>query len=185
MPDTAGRRGSVTKDPARGTYTVVVDTSDVGAVKRSQVRRRGFRTAREAQRALTTILAELDAGTYITPDLTNTLAQYVEGTWLPALRVKHLRESTLESYQRNLDVHVLPRLGHRRLMLVSTAELDRLYSDLLEVGGARGPLSPPSHTSTPSCWGSSVTRSARATWRRIRAPAPTRRHRRPADHGNA
>lgn len=177
MPDTAGRRGSVTKDPVRGTYTVVVDTSDVGAVKRSQVRRRGFRTAREAQRALTTILVELDAGAYVTPDLTITLAQYVEGTWLPALRVKHLRESTLESYQRNLDVHVLPRLGNRRLVLVTTAELDRLYSDLLEVGGARGPLSPRTvryiHTILLGVFGHAVRKGHLATNPCARADAPS------------
>lgn len=48
---------------------MVVDTSDVGAVssRAPQVKRRGFRTAREAQRALTTILAVLDAGTDVTP----------------------------------------------------------------------------------------------------------------------
>ncbi len=177
MPDTAGRRGSVTKDRARGTYTVVVDTSDVGAAKRSQVRRRGFRTARETQRALTTILTELDAGTYVTPDLTTTLAQYVSDTWLPALRVKHLRESTLESYQRNLDVHVLPRLGHRRLVLVTTAELDRLYSDLLEVGGARGPLSPRTvryiHTILLGVFGRAVRKGHLATNPCARADAPS------------
>ena len=177
MPDTAGRRGSVTKDRARGTYTVVVDTSDVGAAKRSQVRRRGFRTAREAQRALTTIVTELDAGTYIAPDLTTTLAQYISSTWLPALRVKQLRESTLESYQRNLDVHVLPRLGHRRLMLVSTAELDRLYSDLLEVGGARGPLSPRTvryiHTILLGVFGHAVRKGHLATNPCARADAPS------------
>jgi len=81
MSDTAGRRGSVRRAPARGTWTVVVDASDFGAVTRRQVRRRGFRTERDAQRALTEVLAELDHGTYVAPDLTTTLADYVEGTW--------------------------------------------------------------------------------------------------------
>jgi integrase len=62
--------------------------------------------------------------------------------WLPALRVKQLRASTLESYRRNLEVHVLPRLGSRPLSSISTPELDRLYSQLLSVGGERGPLAP-------------------------------------------
>jgi len=38
MSDTAGRRGSVRRDPARGTWTVVVDASDIGAATRRQVR---------------------------------------------------------------------------------------------------------------------------------------------------
>ena len=142
MGSTSGRRGSVRKDKARGTYTVVVDIAPVGEVARRQVRRRGFVTAREAQRALTSMLAELDAGTFVAPDPTTTLASYVLEVWLPALRVKQLRASTLESYQRNLEVHVLPRLGTRPLAALATPELDRLYSQLLSVGGMRGPLAP-------------------------------------------
>jgi hypothetical protein len=60
MANTGGRRGSVRKDPRRGTWTVVVDTAEVGSTARQQVRRRGFATEREAQRALTTVVAELD-----------------------------------------------------------------------------------------------------------------------------
>jgi integrase len=142
MGSTGGRRGSVRKDKRRGTYTVVVDIAPVGELARRQLRRRGFATEREAQRALTALLAELDAGTFVAPDPTTTLASYVADVWLPALRVKQLRASTLESYRRNLEVHVLPRLGSRPLSSISTPELDRLYSQLLSVGGERGPLAP-------------------------------------------
>ncbi len=142
MSDTAGRRGSVRRDPARGTWTVVVDASDIGAATRRQVRRRGFRTERDAQRALTEVLAELDHGTYVAPDLPTTLADYVEGTWLPALRVRRRRPSTLESYRRNLEIHVLPRLGRRPLCKVLTADLDRLYADLLAGADGRRALAP-------------------------------------------
>jgi integrase len=141
MANTGGRRGSVRKDTRRGTWTVVVDTADVGSTARQQVRRRGFTSEREAQRALTTVVAQLDAGTYVRPDLKTTLTEYVEQTWLPAIRVRQLRASTVESYRRNLRVHVLPRIGHRPLSLITTAELDRLYADLL-AGVHRRPLAP-------------------------------------------
>lgn len=141
MANTGGRRGSVRKDTRRGTWTVVVDTADVGSTARAQVRRRGFETEREAQRALTTVVAQLDAGTYVRPDLKTTLTEYVEQTWLPAIRVRQLRASTVESYRRNLVVHVLPRIGHRPLSLITTADLDRLYADLL-AGAHRRPLAP-------------------------------------------
>jgi hypothetical protein len=52
MADTAGRRGSVRKDRARGTYTVVVDVAPVGEIVRKQLRRRGFRTEKAAQKVL-------------------------------------------------------------------------------------------------------------------------------------
>ena len=67
MANTGGRRGSVRKDPRRGTWTAVVHTAEVGSTARQQVRRRGFATEREAQRALTTVVAELDQGTYVRP----------------------------------------------------------------------------------------------------------------------
>jgi integrase len=141
MAHTAGRRGSVRKDNRRGTWTVVVDTADVGSTARQQVRRRGFSTEREAQRALTSVVTELDQGTYVRPDLKTTLTEYIEQTWLPAIRVRQLRASTVESYRRNLAVHVQPRLGHRPLSLITTAELDRLYADLL-AGAHRRALAP-------------------------------------------
>jgi hypothetical protein len=39
MVDTGGRRGSVRKDPARGTWTVTVDVAEIGSTRRRQVRR--------------------------------------------------------------------------------------------------------------------------------------------------
>ncbi|HET9875535.1 MAG TPA: Arm DNA-binding domain-containing protein, partial [Mycobacterium sp.] len=83
MADTGGRRGSVRRDKARGTFYVVVDVSEVGAATRKQIKRRGFATEREAHRALTRLLPELDAGSYVAPDLKTTLRDYVENTWLP------------------------------------------------------------------------------------------------------
>jgi integrase len=142
MADTAGRRGSVRRDPGRRTWTVVVDAADIGAATRKQVRRRGYRTEREAQQALTEILRELDRGSYVAPDLSTTLQDYAEQTWLPALQVRHRRPSTLESYRRNLRVHVFPRLGRRPLAKVGVGDLDRLYADLLAGAGCRRPLSP-------------------------------------------
>jgi integrase len=142
VADTGGRRGSVRRDKARGTFYVVVDVSEVGAATRKQIKRRGFATEREAHRALTRLLTELDAGSYVAPDLKTTLRDYVENTWLPALAVRNRRPSTIESYKRNLRVHVFPRLGLRPLSRITTPDLDRLYADLLAGASGRRPLSP-------------------------------------------
>lgn len=80
MANTAGRQRSVRKDNRRGTWTVVVDTAEVGSTARQQVRRRGCSTERDAQRALTSVVTELDQGTYVRPDLKTTLTEYVEQT---------------------------------------------------------------------------------------------------------
>jgi integrase len=176
VTDTGGRRGSVRKDPRRGTWYVIADVADVGALQRKQVRRRGFATEREAHRALTKLLGELDGGNYVSPDLKTTLTEYVEETWLPSLVVRNRRPSTLESYRRNLEVHVLPRLGHRPLARVTTADLDRLYADLLVGASGRRALAPRSvryiHTIMYGVFGHAVQKGHLAVNPCMRADAP-------------
>lgn len=142
MTDAGGRRGSVGKDVGRGTWFMIADVAEVGALQRKQIRRRGFATERAAHRALTKLLGELDAGSYVQPDPRTTLREYVAEAWLPSLVVRNRRASTLESYRRNLEVHVLPRLGQRPLVRVVTEDLDRLYADLLIGANGRKALAP-------------------------------------------
>ena len=117
MSGTAGRRGSITRDPKRGTYSVAVDVAPAGGPRR-QIKRRGFATRRQAQAALTEVLAELDLGSYVITDRTQTLAMYAEQVFLPALEVRGLRPATLESYRRNLEVHVHDLMPCRRRTIV-------------------------------------------------------------------
>jgi integrase len=176
VTDTGGRRGSVRKDPARGSWYVIADVAEVGALQRKQVRRRGFASEREAHRALTKLLGELDAGSYVQPDLKTTLTEYVTETWLPSLVVRNRRPSTLESYRRNLEVHVLPRLGTRPLVRVTTADLDRLYADLLVGPGDRRKLAPRTvryiHTILHGVFGHAVQKGHLAVNPCLRADAP-------------
>src|ERR1700709_1780045 len=46
VTDTVGRRGSVRKDAARGSWYVIADVAEVGALQRKQVRRGGVATRR-------------------------------------------------------------------------------------------------------------------------------------------
>ena len=155
---------------------MIADVAEVGALKRKQVRRRGFATEREAHRALTQLLGELDAGSYVQPDLKTTLTEYVTETWLPSLVVRNRRSSTLESYRRNLEVHVLPRLGQRSLIRVTTADLDRLYADLLVGVDDRRKLAPRTvryiHTILHGLFGHAVQKGHLAVNPCLRADAP-------------
>jgi Arm DNA-binding domain len=107
-----GRSGSV-KQAANGTWFFVVDTSPPGG-KRKQTRRRGFPTRKAAQAALTELLGSLATETYVAPKR-QTLAGFLEQTWLPA--IKHtIRPSTHESYARNVRLHLAGRpIGQRQL----------------------------------------------------------------------
>jgi len=104
----------------------------------------GFRTKREAERARIEILGRVDHGTYVVPDR-RTFGTYLEREWLPAVKSR-LRASTLDSYTRNIRLHISPELGHLQLQSLTSAHLNCFYAEKLEYGrlDARGGLSPKS-----------------------------------------
>lgn len=122
-------------------YAVVdVGTGDDG--KRKQKWHGGFKTRREAEVALSDIVQSLEKQTYISPQRL-TLAEFVRGEWVPTMETQ-VKESTWDSYRRNLENHVLPVLGGVPLQQLSTGHLNGLYRSLLSQGrrnGAGGGLS--------------------------------------------
>jgi integrase len=136
-------RGSVVK---RGDgYSVVVELArDPTTGKRRQKWHSGYRTKREAERALGEIVASLHAGTYVEPSR-QSFAEFVTD-WLAAVEPT-IRPATLYSYARNLRLHVLPRLGSVQLRRVDAGMLNGLYAALLADGkqsNGGGGLSPKS-----------------------------------------
>jgi integrase len=136
-------RGHVRK---RGkSWSVVVELErDPDSNRRRQKWLSGYRSQRDAERALAETLTSLDRGTFITPSK-QTLRQFVEEDFLPTLR-SVVRPATYHSYERNLRLHVLPALGGRRLLDIDAAALSALYGRLITDGrkdhAAGTPLSP-------------------------------------------
>jgi integrase len=133
-------RGSVVKRGDR--YSVVVELDrDPITGKRRQKWVSGYRTKRDAERALTEILAAKDSGGYVEPTKQN-LAQFAT-EWLAAIKPT-IRPSTHYS-SRNLQLHVLPRLGSVQLRRIDAGMLNTLYAALLadgrkdHVGGGLSP----------------------------------------------
>jgi integrase len=62
-----------------------------------------------------------------------TVRVYLMERWLPLQR-SQLRHSTYDQYRRNIELHVLPGLGSKRLDKLTVHDLDRLYVGLLEKG---------------------------------------------------
>jgi integrase len=108
--------------------------------KRKQTRRRGFPTRKAAQASLTELLGSLATETYVAPKR-QTLAGFLEQTWLPA--IKHtIRPSTHESYARNVRLHLAGRpIGKRQLQRLDGAALSALYAELLAGDDQHRPLS--------------------------------------------
>jgi integrase len=134
-------RGSVVK---RGNgYSVVVELDrDPITGKRRQKWHSGYRTKKDAERALTELLAAKDSGTYL--EVTKQTFGGFIPEWLAAIKPT-IRPSTHYSYRRNLQLHVLPHLGSVQLRRIDAGMLNGLYASLLADGRknyAGGGLSP-------------------------------------------
>jgi integrase len=122
-------RGSVYR---RGATWTAHATWGTGPAKR-QIKRGGFRTRKEAQAALTELLASIDAGTFVTPSRL-TVARYLDA-WLEGRAAAGLRPSTVAGYRQRVERYVVPRIGTLPLQGLSALDLDRLYATLASDGG--------------------------------------------------
>jgi hypothetical protein len=167
------------RDPKTRTWSFVIDVPGPDG-KRHQTRRRGFARKREAQEELDRIRGAARTQTYVAPKR-QTVAEFLTADWLPAMR-RELAASTWESYQRNINLHIAPRIGGVQLQSVDGAVLNRLHADLLESGRKLGKQSPspePFDTSTRSCQGRSTTQSAGSASSSTPPAGPLPRHLRP------
>jgi integrase len=128
-------RGSVRR---RGsTYTWYISVPDPVTGERRQRSNGGFRTKKACQEALNEALAALRTDTFVEPSQ-RTLGVFLVDEWLPAIRPPKIRPSTWLSYQKNVERHIIPALGHLPLQRLTTAELGAFYRSLLEHGRRDG-----------------------------------------------
>ena len=131
------RRETVDKRGKRRTrWYAIVDLPKGPNGKRRQKWHGGFTTRREAELVRADILRKLEHGTYV-EDTTLTLEQWVTDTWM-ALAEPQLKPTTFYSYRRNLEVHLLPRLGHHRLRDLTPLLLTATYAEIFSFGRVRG-----------------------------------------------
>ena len=132
------RTGSIKRSGS--TWGFVLDIGRSNG-RRQQVRKRGFRTRKDAQTALNEALAELQHGTYVRPRRI-TLESYLDD-WLASLAIAGRRPTTIAGYRRLIRVHVNPALGHLELQQITAVDVDRFYAQLAAAGspGGRGALS--------------------------------------------
>lgn len=119
---------------ARGTnrwlVRVFIGTTPDGKRNYSAETIRG--TRKDAERALTRKLAELDAGTFVEP-AKQTLRQHL-ASWLETAAKPKVSARTLMDYTSSLQRYVFPSLGNRRLDRVTPQDIQALYASLQERG---------------------------------------------------
>jgi integrase len=108
---------------------------ETGARARSRVALGGFARKGDAEDALEDAIEAARRG-WRGPSRV-TLSDYLHNEWLPGVDLE-LAVTTAALYRTIAEAYVIPRLGGRRLDTLSSADLTRLYAELLESGGRGG-----------------------------------------------
>lgn len=132
------RTGSIKRTGSTWGFVVDIGRKDG---RRQQVRKRGFRTRKDAQTALNEALAALQHGAYARPRRI-TFGSYLTD-WVASLATTGRRPTTIAGYDRLIRIHVAPDLGDIPIQELTAVDLDRLYARLKAVGSPAGwgPLS--------------------------------------------
>jgi len=120
-------------------WYVVIDLGCGEDGRRRQKWHGGFGTRREAEAARAKLVTEINTGSYVAPGNT-TLGEWIERSWLPMTEPR-VKPSTFFSYKRNLELHVIPVLGRKRLQQLIPPMLNALYANLAAGSETRKPLS--------------------------------------------
>ena len=100
---------------------------------RRQKSRGGFRTQKEAQTHLATVITSVAEGTYVEPSK-QPLGRFLVDEWLPAIRGS-VRPLTAERYAKTVRLYVTSReIGTVPLRGLSGGHLTGLYNDLEREG---------------------------------------------------
>jgi integrase len=119
------------RETSNGASSWVAHATWQEAGRRRQAKR-SFRTKKEAQAALTELLAAHQAGTFVAPNRVS-LREFVE-PWLAGLANQGRKPTTLRGYRTAIEAHVLPRLGNIALQEIRASDLDAMYAELLRSG---------------------------------------------------
>ncbi|NSL68290.1 site-specific integrase [Bacillus toyonensis] len=121
-------QGSIKRNKQTGKWDFVIDIgNDPVTGKRKQKRKRGFSTKKEAEKALTTLLQELNEGSYIAPEKT-TLSVFAAEWFIE--RKAHVAGNTIKSNRSLYFIHIEPFLGHFKVQDLNPILLQRFVNNL-------------------------------------------------------
>ncbi|MEK3720049.1 site-specific integrase [Paenibacillus sp. FSL H8-0034] len=123
----------INKDETNGTYWFVVSAGKDENGKRMQIKRRGFRTEKEAAREMRKLLQQVDDKTYI-KNAKIKYHEFLEGEWLDSKALK-LRPVTLGTYKQNILNHIKPYFQNQEMSKITTQMIEKFYAHLFQTKG--------------------------------------------------
>jgi len=111
-------------------YSVVIDIGVDETGKRKQKWHSGYKTKKEAEKAMVQLVSDIEKGEYINPS-NITLAQFLD-EWLEDSKKPHLAPKTYELYEAIIRLYFKPLLGERVLSKLTPSIIQRYYTHLRE-----------------------------------------------------
>ncbi|MBG9589523.1 site-specific integrase [Cytobacillus firmus] len=117
--------GSIGKGKTSWHYVIELGRDMNG--KRKQKRKRGFKTKKEAQKALTEAIHAMNNGSYVEPTKM-LMSEYLED-WLENKQI-HVKKSTYQKYYWLVNSHIKPFIGYISLSKLTGLHIQQLYRSL-------------------------------------------------------
>ena len=99
--------------------------------KRKQHWYPGYKTTKEAEQAKTTLLHQMDTGRFV--EQSRMTVKELIDEWLDATK-DNVKISTWQNYRANMDLHVIPEIGAKRVQKLTASNLNALYDRLRKEG---------------------------------------------------
>ena len=129
-------RGHIVKRYA-SSWSIVLDLGrDPTTGKRRQQWVSVKGTKRDAERKMSELLHQVDAGGFVKPAKL-TVGEFLR-QWLRDYVAINVRPKTAEGYAHNIERHLIPRLGNIRLSGLQAAHLQGFYAEALQGGRLDG-----------------------------------------------
>jgi integrase len=119
-------KGSIKR--VNDSWQFIVDIGTKG--KRKQKRKSGFKTRKDAEKALTELLAEVNKGNYFEPS--SELVKDYLSDWL-LFRKRSLANSTYTKYSSHINKNIIPELGDIPLKDVNYRDLEKMFIKFNEI----------------------------------------------------
>ncbi|WP_258957522.1 site-specific integrase [Brevibacillus centrosporus] len=123
----------VHKDEKTGTYWFVVSAGNDELGKRRQIKRRGFRTEKQALKEMRKILQQIDENTYI-KNTKLVYSEFLEGEWLDSKALK-LKPVTLATYKHNIQKHIAVYFKKVEIGKITPQMIEKFYVHLVKEKG--------------------------------------------------
>lgn len=122
-------RGHIAKRGSR--WSIVVDIGRDENGKRKQKRFSGFKTKKDAEKALQEIIYKLERGELILSKIT--VGEFLD-EWYKEYCLPKLAPKTLKSYEELINLYFKPHLGSIELANLKPLEIQKYYNRLKELG---------------------------------------------------